>query len=124
MKQSSMFADGQDSPLFSGTPAQAFVEAFIPAPSAPQSKLYACPICYDTGKVKLQGRLYPCTCSPVDITQEIKTPEYRNVIVKWRRTNEYSWYHLSPVKLWWSRQNFATIEETMADLERWMEAQL
>ena len=67
MKQAQMFTDGQDLPLFSGTPQS--VSAQVRGAStvkAKQSSFFKCSICSDTGRIK-QGRkrLY-CWCEAGD----------------------------------------------------------
>lgn len=57
--QLDMFSDGQDTPLFSGTPQRASVKPFEQHATARQSSMAECPVCLDTGRVS--GKY--CTCS-------------------------------------------------------------
>jgi hypothetical protein len=65
MKQKSLFATGQDLPLFSGTAQRAKIETYKPS-SQNQPKLFvSCPICFGTRKiiVKKGKKPIPCPCT-------------------------------------------------------------
>ena len=51
-----MFPGGEDTPLFSGTPMSAHVEAFQPREVATPPRFFNCPACQDTGIVKPSGK--------------------------------------------------------------------
>jgi len=51
-RQLNMFPGGEDTPLFSGTPITARIEAFQPSEVTPTPRLFVCPTCQDTGIVK------------------------------------------------------------------------
>jgi hypothetical protein len=56
--QLSMFPDGADLPLFSGTPMRAHTDSYTPKPHVAQSSFAQCRVCLDTGRV---GETF-CTC--------------------------------------------------------------
>jgi len=50
-KQTEMFPDGADLPLFSGTPQRAQAEAFQPTEEPQQATFAKCRVCMDSGWV-------------------------------------------------------------------------
>jgi hypothetical protein len=57
--QLSMFREGEDLPLFSGTPQRVEIKPFAPQPASQQEPLpVQCRVCFDTGRVA--GKL--CWC--------------------------------------------------------------
>lgn len=67
-QQSSMFMQGEDLPLFSGTAQSVRLEVFKPLAQARQLHMGECPLCEDTGTM----HLYPgsgakfCYCEAGD----------------------------------------------------------
>lgn len=53
-KQSNMFSNGDDLPLFSGTPQSSTEKSFEKKEVYKQGTLYTCPICKDTGYYELE----------------------------------------------------------------------
>lgn len=51
MKQVSMFTDGSDLPLFSGTPIKVEIAPFVPQVVIKQLGFFTCAVCRDTGIV-------------------------------------------------------------------------
>lgn len=56
--QLSMFNDGSDLPLFSGTPMKADTSQFKPGVHVPQASFATCRVCMDTGRIAQTF----CTC--------------------------------------------------------------
>ena len=65
-QQLSMFPDGADLPLFSGTPMRANTDSYTPQPHVPQSSLAECRVCLDTGQV---GDVF-CTCETGQVARK------------------------------------------------------
>ncbi len=64
-QQMNMFPQGDDLPLFSGTPIKVRIQTSEPREAESQARLSICPLCQDTGKVIIQRkRSEPvfCTC--------------------------------------------------------------
>jgi len=67
----SLFPQADDSPLFSGTPMRANIPEAKAEPAGQQATLAQCPLCLDTGMVKLNGHIRRCWCrttSPASIS--------------------------------------------------------
>ena len=66
-QQQTMFSQGEDLPLFSGTPLIVTLSHTNPPPQAPQAQMFACQRCCDTGHIyipiKGQMRRVHCTCA-------------------------------------------------------------
>ncbi len=65
-RQINMFQQGEDLPLFSGTPIKVRIHSSEPREGESQARLSICPLCQDTGKVVTQRkRSEPvfCTCA-------------------------------------------------------------
>lgn len=62
--QLNMFAGGEDLPLFSGAAAKAEESQYNPKEEPRQLGLFHCPICKDTGQVRIMtgGSLINCVC--------------------------------------------------------------
>ncbi len=63
LAQGSMFDQGEDLPLFSGTPITVNVKPFEDEPQDKQDKFAECPICFDTHTVKISGKIRACWCA-------------------------------------------------------------
>lgn len=58
-----MFDEGTDLPLFSKTAPRSHADTFKPQASTANGKLFACPICFDTGEVMTKrGKIVQCPC--------------------------------------------------------------
>lgn len=67
----SLFPQAEDAPLFSGTPMRVHIPPPAPEPAGQQATLAQCPLCLDTGMVKLNGHIRRCWCrttSPASIS--------------------------------------------------------
>jgi hypothetical protein len=65
-RQISMFTQGDDLPLFSGTAQRARPEVFKPQPRARQLRTFDCPLCCNTGYLKNRDKYVACTCDAGD----------------------------------------------------------
>jgi len=61
-EQLQMFESDEVLPLWTGTAVTGRVEVYRPRPAARQAA-FGCPVCHDTGVVRVNGRLIRCTCS-------------------------------------------------------------
>jgi hypothetical protein len=60
-KQQRMF-ESEDLPLFSGTAPKGELQDFNPQPADRQLGMFDCPLCRDTGLVKVGSRWVNCLC--------------------------------------------------------------
>ena len=60
----SLFQQAEDTPLFSGTPMRAHIPEAKPEPAGQQATLAQCPLCLDTGIVKVGLVTRRCWCKP------------------------------------------------------------
>jgi len=60
-KQARMF-ESEDLPLFSGAAPRAVIESYQPQEVARQGRFYTCPLCLDTGHIRVRGRIQNCLC--------------------------------------------------------------
>ena len=58
-KQTSMFPNGEDTPLFSGTTQPGKESTFTKKDEPQQGKLYNCPVCRDTGYYRMKYSTRP-----------------------------------------------------------------
>jgi len=68
-RQTQMFEADEVLPLWTGTAVPGQVEVYRPRPAARQAG-FGCPVCHDTGVVRVNGRTMRCTC-PAG-TEEVK----------------------------------------------------
>lgn len=61
-QQMSMFTNGEDAPLFSGTPQKGHRETFKPQASQQLGLGFSCAVCRDTGTVNRGDKTVYCTC--------------------------------------------------------------
>lgn len=70
MKQSAMFTRGEELPLFSGVAIrQRAAQVATPSKPSTQARLATCPICLDTGRVKIGKKILVCWCRCQEATK-------------------------------------------------------
>jgi|GEM_PF-187840 len=83
-QQTNMFPEGEDLPLFSGTPIKGSNEPFKPREAQSQARFSICPTCHDIGRIEANGKMMFCLCEAGQREKARTTleelPESRRVI--------------------------------------------
>ena len=71
MNQEVMFENGEDLPIFSGTPQTVHVYPPDDRPVEKQDSMFTCKVCSDSGLVKHGNRYMYCTCVAGELQKRV-----------------------------------------------------